>query len=132
MALNPSAFVGVPGDGTADTLASASEAAGRADVVVKLPGVELFGDWLERLVAAPHADSDGISDACDPAPAGPDSNGDGVPDPDDNCPAQANHDQSDRDDDGLGDACDPTRDATVGSPVAQDNPPVLSRPTLPR
>jgi glycosyltransferase involved in cell wall biosynthesis len=39
------------------TLASAVRGAGRADVAVVLPGVTPFGDWMQRLVAAAHADT---------------------------------------------------------------------------
>ncbi|HEX3875250.1 MAG TPA: glycosyltransferase [Solirubrobacteraceae bacterium] len=52
MSPEPSAVVWVPGGESPTTLAAAAAAAGRADVVVLLPGVEMFGDWLPRLVAA--------------------------------------------------------------------------------
>lgn len=57
MPSEPSAFVWIPGEGPAQTLRAAVDAAGRADVAVVLPGVEPFGDWLQRLVAAAHCDS---------------------------------------------------------------------------
>lgn len=45
----------MPGVGSARTLREAADAAGRADLVVVLEGIEPFGDWLERLHAAAHA-----------------------------------------------------------------------------
>jgi glycosyltransferase involved in cell wall biosynthesis len=53
MSSEPSAVVWRPGDG--DTLRDAADAAGRADLVVLMPGVQPFGDWLARLTAAAHA-----------------------------------------------------------------------------
>ena len=49
--------VRVPSDEPGLTLASAVRAAGRADVAVVLPGVTPFGDWMQRLAAAAHADT---------------------------------------------------------------------------
>jgi glycosyltransferase involved in cell wall biosynthesis len=57
MAREPSPVVWVPGEGPGRTLRAAADAAGRADLVVVLPGVERFGDWLEGLVAAAHSDT---------------------------------------------------------------------------
>jgi glycosyltransferase involved in cell wall biosynthesis len=57
MSPGPPPVVWSPGDGSPETLAAAAEAAGRADLVVVMPGVEVFGDWLERLVAAAHSDT---------------------------------------------------------------------------
>ena len=53
----PAVAVWVPSDERGTALASAVRAAGRDDVVVVLPGVTPFGDWMERLVAAAHADT---------------------------------------------------------------------------
>jgi len=52
-----SVFVWVPGEGPERTLGEAVDAAGRADLAVALPGIELFGDGLDRLVAAARSDS---------------------------------------------------------------------------
>ncbi len=49
--------VWTPGDGRWETLWEAADAAGRADLVVLFPGVEVFGDWLERVVAAAESDT---------------------------------------------------------------------------
>ncbi|MGI8728814.1 MAG: glycosyltransferase [Solirubrobacteraceae bacterium] len=57
MSFEPPAVVWVPGEGSAETLAGAAEAAGRADLVVVLPGIELFDDWLERLTSAARSDT---------------------------------------------------------------------------
>ena len=57
MAPEPSAVVWVPGDGTAATLSAAARAAGRADLVVLMPGIEPYGDWLDRLLAAACSDT---------------------------------------------------------------------------
>src|SRR5206468_6744534 len=57
MSAQRSAVVWTPGEGPWETLSDAAEAAGRADVVVLFPGVEVFGDWLERLVAAAVSDT---------------------------------------------------------------------------
>lgn len=46
-----------PSAGPHATLRDAAAAAGRADLVVLLDGVEPFGDWLERLTRAAHADT---------------------------------------------------------------------------
>jgi len=53
----PPPVVWIPGEKPTATLRAAANAAGRADLVVTLPGVELFGDWLERLVAAARSDT---------------------------------------------------------------------------
>ena len=53
----PHPIVWVPGEGPAQTLRAAADGAGRADLVVALPGVELFGDWLPRLAAAARSDT---------------------------------------------------------------------------
>jgi glycosyltransferase involved in cell wall biosynthesis len=47
-------LAGTPGS---EALAAAAATAGRPDLVVVSPGVQVFGDWLPRLVAAAHADS---------------------------------------------------------------------------
>jgi len=57
MPLEPSVVVWVAGEGPHRTLRDAAASAGRADLAVVLPGIDLFGDWLERLVAAAHSDS---------------------------------------------------------------------------
>jgi glycosyltransferase involved in cell wall biosynthesis len=49
--------VWVPSDEPGTALASAVRAAGREDVAVVLPGVTPFGDWMQRLAAAAHADT---------------------------------------------------------------------------
>jgi glycosyltransferase involved in cell wall biosynthesis len=46
-----------PGEGPGETLAEAARAAGRADLIVLMPGVEVYGDWLERLRAAAYSDT---------------------------------------------------------------------------
>jgi glycosyltransferase involved in cell wall biosynthesis len=50
-------IVWTPGVGPWATVAQAADAAGRADVVVLMAGVEVFGDWLERLEAAAYSDT---------------------------------------------------------------------------
>ncbi len=50
-------------------------------------------------------DSDGIGNACEPAPA--DSDNDTVPDVDDNCQCDPNPNQLDKDGNEVGDACEP-------------------------
>ncbi len=62
MASEPSAVVWRPAEHPGQTLAEAAGGAGRADLVVLEPGVEPFGDWLDRLVAAAHSDT-GIATA---------------------------------------------------------------------
>lgn len=57
MPRDPSVVVWEPGDGSARTLREAADAAGRADLAVVLAGIEPFGDWLQRLTAAAHADT---------------------------------------------------------------------------
>lgn len=57
MASEPSAVVWRPGEEPLQTLHAAAGAAGRADLAVVFPGIEPFGDWLQRLVAAAHCDS---------------------------------------------------------------------------
>jgi glycosyltransferase involved in cell wall biosynthesis len=46
-----------PGDGPWATLGQAAAGAGRADLAVLMPGVVVFGDWLERLGAAAYWDT---------------------------------------------------------------------------
>lgn len=70
MAPEPSAVVWVPGDGAAATLSAAARAAGRADLVVLMPGVEPYGDWRERLRAAAHCDT-GVASASAMLSGGP-------------------------------------------------------------
>ncbi len=57
MSAEGTAVVWTPGDLTGETLGDAARAAGRADVVVVMPGVKVYGDWLERLVGAAHSDT---------------------------------------------------------------------------
>ena len=57
MAREPSPVLWTPGDGTARTPHAAAVAAGRADLVVVLPGIEPLGDWLARIVEAAHSDT---------------------------------------------------------------------------
>jgi glycosyltransferase involved in cell wall biosynthesis len=57
MARDPAPVLWTPGDGTAGTARDAAVAAGRADLVVVMPGVEPLGDWLARLVDAARSDT---------------------------------------------------------------------------
>ncbi|MEA2371226.1 MAG: hypothetical protein QOH12_1620 [Solirubrobacteraceae bacterium] len=62
MSAQRSVVVWRPGDGPWERLWEAADAAGRADLVVLFGGIEVFGDWLERLVGAAVSDT-GIATA---------------------------------------------------------------------
>jgi glycosyltransferase involved in cell wall biosynthesis len=57
MSARGSVIVWTPGEGPWVTLEEAAGAAGAADLAVVMPGVEVFGDWLERLRAAAYSDT---------------------------------------------------------------------------